>query len=246
MRTALCIALAAVTMTAAARSADAHRCRGSAPAGERVTQSRAVRGFHEIDLQAPARLIVKQGARESLTLQTDRRLLPYLRTDVRKGRLEIEQTEEGQLRFNHECLHETVVHVTVVNLSALLLTGAGSIEMASFRGREIAVRLTGAGSIDIGRLSVGRLDLDLTGAGSMTAGGQATRQSVTISGAGSFHGERLASQSAHVTISGTGGAEVDARSTLDVIISGVGGVRYVGNPRIRRTISGVGSLARLR
>jgi Putative auto-transporter adhesin, head GIN domain len=248
MRTALCFAPAAVTMTAAACEAVAHphRCRDSAPAGQRVTQSRAVRGFHQIDLQAPARLIVKQGARDSLTLQADRRLLPYLRTDVRKGRLEIEQTDEGHDRFDDECLHETIVQVTVANLSALLLSGAGSIGMASFRGRGLDVRLSGAGSIHVGRLSVGRLDLDLTGAGSLVAAGQATTQRVMISGAGGFHGERLASQRAHVTISGTGGAEINARDTLDVIISGVGGVRYVGNPRIRRTISGVGSLARLR
>jgi hypothetical protein len=246
MRLALGIALAALTMTATERDAAGHRCRGRAPAGERVTQSRAVRGFHEIDLAAAARVIVKQGARESLTLVADRRLLPYLRTPVRAGRLEIDQTDEGHHRFDDECLHETVVHVTVVNLSALFLSGAGSFEMGSFRGRELAVDISGAGSIRIGRLSLGRLVLDVSGAGSLVAAGQATSQRVTMSGAGSFSGERLASQSAHVTISGTGEADINASRTLDVIISGVGGVRYVGNPRVRRTISGMGSLARLR
>ncbi len=64
------------------------------PAADRVTQTRAVSGFHEIDLSAPARLILKQGARESLTMTTDRRLLSVIKTTVKKGRLDIDWDDQ--------------------------------------------------------------------------------------------------------------------------------------------------------
>ena len=245
MRSALGIALAAAVMAAAPRAAEAD-CRP--PAADRVTQTRDVRGFHEIDLSAPARLIVKQGSRESLTIRTDRRLLPVIRTVVKGGRLDIDWDDRLTRRDRRgwECAHETVIEVTVVRLSALEVSGAGSVEAASLTGKNLDLDLTGAGSVRIDRLVVTDLDVDITGAGSLKAAGQVARQEVEISGAGNYDGARVTCRDAEVDISGTGSAKVNASASLDVDISGMGSVQYAGNPRIRREISGMGSLARLR
>jgi len=244
MRSALGIALAAAGMAAAPGSAEAD-CRP--PAADRVTQSRSVRGFHEIDLSAPARLVLKQGARESLTMTTDRRLLPVIKTTVRNGRLDIDWDDRSRHdRRDWDCTHETVIEVTFVRLSDLIVSGAGSVEAASLSGKELDLDLSGAGSVRIGRLTVTDLDVDITGAGSLTVSGQVTRQEIEISGAGSYTGARLTSRDTEVDISGTGSAKVRATASLDVDISGMGSVQYSGNPRIHQDISGMGSLARLR
>jgi hypothetical protein len=246
MRSALGIALAAaaLVMSAAPGSAEAD-CRPAA--ADRVTQSRNVRGFHEIDLRAPARLVLKQGARESLTMTTDRRLLPVIRTTVKNGRLDIDWDDMSRNdRRDRDCTHETVIEVTFVRLSDLMVSGAGSVEAASLGGKELDIDLSGAGSVRIGRLSVTSLDVDITGAGSLTVAGRASRQEIEISGAGSYSGQRLACRDVEIDISGTGSAKVNASASLDVDISGMGSVQYSGNPRIRQDISGMGSLARLR
>src|SRR5262245_61097435 len=64
---------------------------GSQPGGARdiVTQSRAVGGFHAIALGGPTDLILKQGARESLTVRAERRLLPYIVVAQKDDRLEL-------------------------------------------------------------------------------------------------------------------------------------------------------------
>ncbi len=246
MRSARGIALAAAAVMAAAPGAAEADCRP--PAADLVTQSRNVRGFHEIDLSAPARLILKQGTRESLTMRTDRRLVPFITTVVRGGRLDIDWDERRSPRDRRDwaCMHETVIEVTVVRLSALEVSGAGSVEAAALTGKNLDLDLTGAGSVRIGRLSLTGLDVDITGAGSFKAAGQVARQKVEISGAGSYDGERVTCRDAVVDISGTGSAKVNASASLDVDISGMGSVQYAGNPRIRREISGMGSLARLR
>lgn len=245
MRSALGISLAVAATTAAAPRMAAADCKP--PPSELVTQSRTVRGFREIDLGAPAHLVLKQGARESMSVRTDRRLLPYLRTQVRGGRLEIELDHREWRRTVHEdCLHDTVIEITVPALAGLSVSGAGSAEIPSWTGQRFSLALSGAGSAVIRRASLADLDVGISGAGTLTAAGQASRQKIDISGAGNFSGERLAAQSAAVSISGTGNAQVNATKTLDVSISGVGNVAYVGNPRIRQSISGMGSLAQLR
>jgi hypothetical protein len=246
MRSALGIALAAAALVTAAAPGSAEAdCRP--PAADRATQSRNVRGFHEIDLSAPARLVLKQGARESLTMTTDRRLLPVIRTTVRNGRLDIDWDDRSRHdRRDWDCMHDTVIEVTFVRLSDLMVSGAGSVEAGSVSGKELDIDLSGAGSVRIGRLSVTTLDVDITGAGSLTASGQAARQEIEISGAGSYSGQRVTGRDVEVDISGTGSAKVNASASLDVDISGMGSVQYSGNPRIRQDISGMGSLARLR
>jgi hypothetical protein len=245
MRSTLGIALAVAATTAGPRLAAAD-CRP--PASDLVTQSRTVHGFREIDLSAPAHLVLKQGARESMSVRTDRRLLPYLRTQVRSGRLEIDLDHHDLRRTFHddECLHDTVIEVTVPTLSGVSVSGAGSVEIPSWTGQRFALDLSGAGSVVLRRASLAELDIGISGAGSLTAAGQASRQKVDIAGAGNFSGERLATQSAAVSISGTGNARVNVSKTLDVSISGVGNVGYLGNPRIRQSISGMGTLAQLK
>jgi len=243
MRSAVTIALAAaVTWAAGPRVAEA-RCKPDSAA--RVVQPRAVGSFHEIGMSAPAELIVKQGARESLTVRADRRVLPYLRTTVRNGRLELDLDSDAAGN-RLECVNEIVFEVTVVNLSALEVSGAGSVVIDGLRGKQLSLDLGGAASVRMDRAALGGLDLTMSGAVKVSASGQATRQSVRISGTGHYQAERLASQTAVISISGTGHARVMAARELDASISGVGNIEYVGNPRVKQSISGMGSLARVK
>jgi hypothetical protein len=240
MRSALGIALAGIAAwTAAPRAAEA-RCRPD-PA-DLATQSRSVTGFHEIDLTAPAELIIKQGARESLTVRADRRIMPDLDIAVRDGRLHLD-LDRDRSRYDDDCMHDITFEVTVVNLSALDVSGAGTVRIGALSGKRLDLDLGGATNLKIDRLAVGDLRVDVTGAGQVRLAGQASRQVVRISGTGSFRGEGLSGQTASVTISGTGSARVNASKDLDATISGVGQIQYLGNPRIRRSISGMGSLS---
>ncbi|MEO8738398.1 MAG: DUF2807 domain-containing protein, partial [Casimicrobiaceae bacterium] len=69
-------------------------------------------------------------------------------------------------------------------------------------------------------------------------------QYVDFSGASTYQGGALISDSASLDISGAGKALVNAASLLKVEISGAGAVQYIGNPRIEQEISGVGKITR--
>lgn len=244
MRSALGITLAAVAVWVAAPETAHAKCQP--PASDLVTQTRTARGYQEIDLSAPAHLVLTQGPRESIKVRADRRVLPYLTTRVTGRKLVIDLEDDRRRYRDIECAHETVIEITVPQLSAMSVSGAGSVEMPKWSGKRLDFALSGAGSVEAFRMSLADIDVDISGAGSLIASGQASRQKVSISGAGSYGGERLAGQTAAVSISGSGSARVNAGKSLDVSVSGVGGVTYVGNPRVKQQISGMGSVARLK
>lgn len=239
MRSVFGIALAAAAWAAAPSTAEA-RCKEAA--ADLVVQKRPVGSFREISMSAPARLVVRQGTRESLTVKVDRRALPYVKTPLSGGRLSLELDDpRDQLR----CVHELTFEVTVVNLSGLDVSGAGEVVLDGLRGQRLSMDLGGAANVRMDRASLGDLDLSISGSVKMNASGQATRQTVRIAGTGHYAAERLTSQTAVVSISGTGHARVMARKDLDAAISGVGHIEYGGNPRLRQRVSGTGSISRM-
>jgi hypothetical protein len=243
MRSVLGIALAGVAAWTAAPSVAAAKCK-PAPADLQV-QSRPVGSFREIDMTAPAELVIKQGARESVTVRADRRLIADIDVAVRGGRLHLDLDRDRKFD-DDDCMNEITFEVTVVSLSEIEVSGAGEVRIGALSGKRLTLDLGGATDVKIGRLAMDELNVGVSGAGSVRVAGQAARQIVRISGTGSYHGDGLVGDSATITISGTGSARVNAGKDLDATISGIGEIRYLGNPRIRRSISGMGTLSQIK
>jgi hypothetical protein len=211
-------------------------------AGPAATESRPISGVSEVHLAGIGTLLVSQGATESLTIEAEPRLLPAITTEVRGGRLII-----GMDRGRGGTVGPLATpryHLTLRQVSALDLSGPGAIEAANIAADRLRVRLSGAGSARLDGLQTNELGATLSGTGSLIATGTARQQTIGISGAGGFQGERLQAATADVALSGIGGAVVRVSDYLSVHLSGVGGVTYIGNPTVRQQISGLGGVAR--
>jgi len=186
--------------------------------GNVVTETREVSGFTAVTLQGFGKVIIDQNGSELLTITADDNFLPYLKTAVRGDTLYISATD----RVAFTDVTEMTFHVSAAALSAVELSGAGSMEISSLDTENWQVKLPGAGSI--------------------TVAGQTNKQTVELSGAGSYNAAELASQQATITSSGAGSAVVQVSDTLDVTIDGLGSVEYIGNPTVTQEINGVGSV----
>ncbi len=187
------------------------------PSGDSVvTESRAVRDFHQIDLSAAGQLFIEHTGRESLTITAEARILPLLTSEVRGGRLILGVTPDTHFRTDKRIVYR----LTVKSLDDLRVTGAGWIE---------------ASGID-----TERLDVDISGAGAVFAAGRATQQQVRISGAGFYDARDLVSRTATVTVSGAAHAMLRVSDELHGSVSGVGVIEYIGDPFVDVTISGLG------
>jgi len=212
--------------------------------GKVVTEERAVSGFDRVSLTGAGDVIVTQGEREALTVETDDNLMPYLKTEVKNGTLTLGFTEEGR-RVNLRPSKGIKFHLQVKELSGLELLGAGDLKAASLDADRLEILLTGAGNVEVAALKAKVLVVHLNGAGNVELTGRVAEQDIALNGAGDYAAGELESQVVNVRLNGAGNATVWASDTLDARIPGVGQVRYYGDPQVTKSVSLTGRLVSL-
>jgi hypothetical protein len=207
--------------------------------GNVVTEERDVSGFDSVALSGFGEVIITQGDKESLTVETDDNLMRYIETEVRGGTLELGFTDDDILLRPSESI---IFRLKVIDLSALDSSGAGRFEMDDLDADRLEVTLSGAGDIRMDSLSATDLVVTVSGAGNIELAGQVETQEVNLNALGNYVAPDLESQAATVRISGAGSASIWVHDTLDVTISGAGNVDYYGSPEVSKNISGVGKV----
>jgi len=125
------------------------------------------------------------------------------------------------------------MYVTVRDVDALDVSGAGRIEADALVTDRLKLVLGGAGAIVVRSLSVDELEVELDGVGTIRVAGRARVQDVSLPGAGTYEAGELESRVATVRLTGVGQATIWATETLDAHISGVGSLDYYGKPEVR-------------
>ncbi len=201
-------------------------CTGMFPgvhgSGKVISEPRTVSGFTTVSMGGDGRLTIEQTGTESLTVTTDDNLLPYIRTEVNGGTLELGLKD----MTNVEPTNGVEFRLTVKSLDGL--------------------RISGSGRANAKNLSTDNLHVRISGSGNVAAQGAADRIDLDISGSGDFDGTTLRAKQADVRVSGSGGVIVNASDTLDANVSGSGSVRYVGAPHVSQHVSGSGSVERVK
>ena len=243
MLRSILLGLSLIAVLIAAAACDASPINVLTGSGTVRSESRPVSAFDEVELTGIGALTITQGQQESLTVEAEDNLLPTIRSEVRGRRLVIEL--DGGRTVHVRPTKPIRYTVTVRDLAALELSGAGNVEVAGLTTARLDVRLSGAGAVSLDGLTAGELALSLSGLGDATVSGTVTRQEVTMSGLGDYHAEHLESQEARVTKSGAGNATVRVSSTLNVKASGAGTVEYIGDPTVSQDMSGAGRVRQI-
>ncbi len=207
--------------------------------GNLVAESRQVRNFDRLSLNGSGEVIITQSGEESLTVETDDNIMPYITTDVRDGTLylgsdtrRIKGISPTHLRFT----------LKVKDLVGLDILGSGDITAPSLATDRLAVCVCGSGAARIGSLAAEEVEVEINGSGNVELVGEATRQAITINGTGEVHSGDLLVEAAEVAISGSGDVTIWATESLDAHISGSGSVNCYGNPQTSLSGSGSGKI----
>jgi len=216
-------------------SLNAERIRGS---GRVVQEKRDVRGFSEVRLATVGELSIQQTGSESLNIEAEDNILPKIISEIEGSRLVI-RTERGVSISPTSTIRYTL---TVRDLSALELSGSGTIHAATINSHEFSLRLPGSGEIRLDGLTADSLSSEISGSGKIEVPGKVVSQRVHISGSGDYDGRRLQSRSADVSVSGSGDSTVWVQDDLTAHISGSGKVDYYGNPKVSQHVSGSGGV----
>lgn len=196
-------------------------------AGTTTAQNREVRDvaqFKRLSFGIPGTLYLTQGSPQKVEIEGPQEMLEEIQTKVEGGRLTIKRDGRWDSRINGKS-REIIVYVTVPDIEAVSVSGAGSLSGKSkIRSGNLSLDVSGSGSMS---LDIDAQDVrsNVSGAGNLELDGHFKSVSSVVSGSGS------------VRLSGT----IDGPATFD--ISGSGKIEAKGNSdRVKATISGSGDV----
>jgi hypothetical protein len=206
--------------------------------GNVTSESRDVSDFDEVVLEGIGNLTIQQTGSETLTIEAEDNIIPYLKTEVEGDRLVIGVEDNTTINSSEPINYR----LTVKDLNALTLSGSGNIATTAISTDELALTVSGSGNIGAPDTSTDELQVELSGSGSVRAAGKTDSQDIDIPGSGSYDAEDLESRETEIDLGGSGRATVNVSDELDVRISGSGSVEYSGDPTVSQDISGSGNV----
>jgi len=209
--------------------------------GNITTESRQVSGFREVSVSGSGHLSITQGEIESLEIECDDNLMPYIQTVVKNETLKI-GPKDVSLRPSRPIEYRLALR----DLDTLRTSGSVSVESPALRTENLKASVSGSGSFSLEKLEAQSLTFDIRGSGEVNIeSGESGSQTISISGSGEFNVPNLKSQDIEITISGSGRTKVWVTEKLDVKISGSGKIQYYGSPTVSSRVSGSGKIESL-
>jgi len=195
--------------------------------GNLKKESREVTGFTSLSSHGAMDVQISYGNSNSIVVQADENLLPYIETTVEDGKLTIKSKKNVNLKSHSKI----IVTVSMTKINGLQLSGSGNINAdGNFTSdAKTNMMLSGSGNIKLNSGSFKDLEVAVSGSGNIDLKkGTADNISVSISGSGNIDCSGITSDNVDARISGSGNARVNANKSIDAIISGSGNVFYKG------------------
>jgi hypothetical protein len=235
MKKLLFFALIASTFLGSCDYVTGKRVKGN---GNMKTEERTEGAFTGVESRSNFSTYVGIGP-QSIKIEAEENLLPYIETYVDNGVLRIDTKEGFWLKTNRSLK----IYVTSPRLNKLIVSGSGDMEGTT--------KITDSSKIDLNvhgnagmklEVDAPNVSADLSGNGDIEVKGQARDFSGKSTGNGNIKAMELQTENGKIEIYGNGTADVFASVKLDVTIGGNGSVRYKGNAQTSTHITGNGSI----
>ncbi len=197
--------------------------------GTVITENRKVTSFSKIEMNGVFNLILNQGEKEVVQIETDENLIDFFEVDVADNTLFIglkENTEIGDYtKLN--------IFVTLVDINQLKMNGVGDVSVENTLNLDnLEIENVGVGDINLA-LDCDKVSVVNSAVGDINLSGQSTSLDIVNSAVGDISTEDLKSKTVTVNNSGVGDVKVHASKSITIESSGVGDVTYYGNPDIK-------------
>jgi len=189
---------------------------GITGSGKRELQRRQVAPFTSITTEGAFAIEVTCQKNLGLEVEGDDNILDYVSSEVSNNVLRLRNTK------NYSVNEPVKFKISVPNLEALSVSGAGKIEIKGVNNEKFEIDSSGAPSISVsGTTKV--IDIDTNGAGKIDT-------------------HNLHASRGIVDSKGVSRVDLDVADQLDVTVSGPSSVFYKGDPVVNKTIRGPGKV----
>ena len=186
-------------------------------------QTRSVGPFTAVSNSGPVNLRIEVGKAQSVVVSGTDDLVSDLQTEVVGNELKLHMRRDTTNFNRHH--DELNVTITMPQLTAFTMGGAGETTITHMSGDSLDVRFGGAGSLK--------------------ADGTVRNLTMHVGGVGSIDTSELHAENATVNVGGVGSVKVWASNRLDASLGGVGSLTYYGEPKQVNTHGGgLGSISK--
>jgi hypothetical protein len=218
------------------------------------TETRDVPSFEKVYNEGNFDVYVIQDGESNVEIEAESNLIPLIRTRIEGSALVVDTKDD--LRNNYPMK----VYVHTDELSAVRLSGSGTLNAENIETGDLNIELSGSGEVSFtGNADDVEVDLsgsgdmqlnllcstiqaDISGSGNIDLTGTANSGELRISGSGNLSAYEFAMQTCQAKISGSGNMELNVEDHLEATISGSGNIYYIGTPVVETHISGSGSV----
>ncbi len=208
--------------------------------GKVTRHKRFIENVAEIQLSGVGKFILTQGDTESLVIEADEKVLPFIISDVKDGELSIHPQEHMHLRSKSKIIY----HVTLKELHKIELSGSIDMHADKIDSKKLEIEVSGSSRIKAA-LKVDKLKVKTQGSAKIYFEGDAKRQKVKAAGSVHYDAGSLESQRAKLEVAGASRVTVAVSKKLEVEASGVSVVSYKGNPQVVISSSGASSVQKV-
>lgn len=207
--------------------------------GDVKSEVRDLAEFSRVSVAGSMDVFLTPGSHQSVKVEADDNLLPYIRTEVDDETLHIGTRPS----FNIRPRSPIKIYITLPHLTGIAVSGSGDVaSKGEFETDKMDLRVSGSGQITL-PVEAKTIDTHLSGSGKIILSGNATDLACNISGSGSLDARQLNARNVRSNISGSGTSLVNADRFLHASVSGSGHVWYYGDPAdLETSVSGSGSV----
>ncbi len=231
-------------------------------AGNVVTETYPIKSnYTAISVTNMIEVVLLDAPKNSIRVETDERLMPYLQIVVKNGVLVLnfdDQPEVERLRKRNLNLADTRVYVSARGVDTFTASGMSEFEAdMPIAASTITISASGMSSIDFERvecktfslsisgktevdaqLQADKCDLSVSGMSEVDLDGRTDRLSLRLSGMSEVSLDELHARTAEVYVSGMSEAEVNASESITGGVSGMSDLTTFGSANVNVSTSG--------
>lgn len=234
----------------------------AAMAGNVVTETYPIKSnYTAISVTNMIEVVLLDAPKNSIRVETDERLMPYLQIVVKNGVLVLnfdDQREVERLRKRNLNLANTRVYVSARGVDTFTASGMSEFEAdMPIAASTITISASGMSSIDFERvecktfslsisgktevdaqLQADKCDLSVSGMSEVDLEGRTDRLSLRLSGMSEVSLDELHARTAEVYVSGMSEAEINASESITGGVSGMSDLTTFGSANVNVSTSG--------
>jgi hypothetical protein len=193
--------------------------------GDVVKKERTAISFNGIRVSTGIDVYLKQGDKESITVEADQNLHEYILTEVKDGVLNV----YSEVNIREAKMKR--VYVTMKEVKSLKTSSAGDIiGETPVKGTDIEISASSAGNIRL-EVYARRIEINISSSGDVSLSGEAEKLNADLSSAGDLEAYNLKIKEADISASSAGDARINVSEKITARASSAGDITYQGDPR---------------